>query len=87
LRFFPKGDIVTVEEPLMNAVKPVKEALGLGHDEECPICAAHIDPETGNPRFNAKTLAAMQEARDIMSGKIPAKWYHSIEEAREDLGV
>jgi hypothetical protein len=30
----------------------------------------------------------MQEARDIMSGKIPTKWHHGpIEEAREDLGL
>jgi len=31
------------------------------------------------------TLAAMQEAKDIASGKIPGKWYHSLEEARKEL--
>jgi hypothetical protein len=29
-----------------------------------------------NPPFNAVTLAAMQEARDIMSGKIQVEWNH-----------
>jgi len=40
-----------------------------------------------NPPFNAVTLAAMQEARDIASGKIPGKWHHSIEEMRKELGI
>lgn len=30
-------------------------------------------------RFNAETLAAMQEARDIMSGKIQAKSYKTTD--------
>ena len=54
---------------------------------DCPECAKHCDPKTGELRFNAVTLAAMQEARDIASGKIPGEWHHSIEEARKDLGV
>ena len=29
------------------------------------------------PRYNAKTEASMQEARDIMSGKIPSESYDS----------
>lgn len=29
------------------------------------------------PRYNAETEAAMREARDIMSGKIPAESYDS----------
>jgi len=36
---------------------------------ECPECAKHRDPETGELRFNAVTLAALQETSDIMSGK------------------
>jgi len=50
------------------------------YGENCPLHAE-------NPPFNAVTLAAIQEARDISSGKIPGKWYHSLEEARKDLGV
>jgi DNA-damage-inducible protein J len=32
------------------------------------------------PHYNAETEAAMQEARDIMSGKIKAKSYASADE-------
>ena len=32
------------------------------------------------PRYNDETLAAMQEARDISSGKIKAKSYASVKE-------
>lgn len=39
------------------------------------------------PRFNAETEEAIQEARDIMSGKIKAKKYDSINDAFKDLGI
>jgi len=72
----------------MNTVAETKETTSdIGLDGECPICAKLRDPKTGALPYNAVTLAAMQEARDIASGKIPGKWHHSIEEAREDLGV
>lgn len=38
-------------------------------------------------RFNTETLAAMQEARDIMSGKTRAKTYSSAKELFEDLNA
>jgi hypothetical protein len=41
--------------------------------------------ECSQPRYNAETEAAMQEARDIMSGKIQAKCYQSIREMFADL--
>jgi DNA-damage-inducible protein J len=37
------------------------------------------------PRYNAETEAAMQEARDIESGKIKAKAYSSFDEFLADL--
>lgn len=37
------------------------------------------------PRYNATTEAAMQEARDIMTGKIQTKGYTSVKEMMEDL--
>ena len=55
-------------------------------ENECPICAKHRDPVTGNPRYNAETVAAMQEARDIAAGKIPGSWHRTLDEAREELG-
>ena len=77
----------------MNATIPIvpvghkNSSLDTEIEDECPICASRRDPKTGMPLYNAVTLAAMQEARDIANGKIPGKWYKSIEEAREDLGV
>jgi len=55
-----------------------KEAEAACVYENCPLCS-------DNPPFNDTTLAAMQEARDIASGKIPVKWHQSIEEAIEEL--
>ncbi len=36
--------------------------------------------EVKMPRYNAETLAAMQEAEDIISGKIETKTYNSAHE-------
>ena len=41
--------------------------------------------ELRQPRYNAETEAAIQEARDIMSGKIKAKSYNSVDEMLEDF--
>ena len=41
--------------------------------------------ELKQPRYNAVTEAAMQEARDIMSGKIQAKSYSSLQEMLDEL--
>ena len=54
--------------------------LDIGIDEECPICAE-------NRPFNAVTSAAMQEARDMASGKIPGEWHNSIENIRQELSL
>ena len=39
----------------------------------------------GYPRPNEETVAAMKEAEDMLSGKIPARRYSSWEEARADI--
>jgi hypothetical protein len=52
---------------------------------ECPICAAHRDPITGEERFNAETIAAIEEGRAMMRGEIPSKLYTSTDEMWEDL--
>ena len=52
---------------------------------ECPICAKNCDPETGNPRYNAETVAAIEEGRAMMRGEIPAKRFRSLDEMWEDL--
>ena len=56
----------------MNAVKSINTAIDTGTDGECPIC-------TKNPPLNAVTIAAMQEAEDMISGKKPCTWYHTPE--------
>ncbi len=41
--------------------------------------------EVRQPRYNTETLAAMQEARDIASGKIQTKSYSSAKELLDEL--
>jgi len=53
--------------------------------EECPICAKHRDPKTGELRFNAETVAAIEEGRAMMRGEIPAQRFNSLEELLADL--
>jgi hypothetical protein len=36
-------------------------------------------------KYNSETLAAMQEAKDIMSGKIKTKRYKTVEEMNADI--
>jgi hypothetical protein len=42
---------------------------------------------TGNPRYNAETIAGMQEVEDMISGKIPVKWHNSLEDLDKMLGL
>jgi len=37
------------------------------------------------PHYNAETEAAIQEARDIMAGRIKTKVYHSVAEMNADI--
>ena len=41
--------------------------------------------EVRQPRYNAETLAALQEARDIASGRIRTKTYSSARELFDEL--
>ena len=41
--------------------------------------------ELKQPRYNAETEAAIQEARDIRAGKIKAKIYKSVAEMNADI--
>ena len=53
--------------------------------DDCPLCAEHRDPQTGELRLNAETIAAIKEGRAMMRGEIPAKWYGSLDEMWDDL--
>jgi hypothetical protein len=48
--------------------------------KECPVCAKHRDPITGELSFNAETIAAFKEGDAMLNGEIPAKWHNSIED-------
>ena len=68
-----------------SAVLPFSPQAGA--DGERSVCDKLRDPKTGALPYNAKVWAAMEESRAIMRGEIPAKWYKSIDQAREDLGL
>jgi hypothetical protein len=53
--------------------------------EGCPICAKLREPVTGKPRYNAETIAAIEEGKAMMRGEIPAKRFNSLEELLADL--
>jgi len=79
-REIPEGPVILTFTP-----QTVKNDDELNFEGECPICAAHRDPVTGNPRYNAETVAAIEEGRAMMRGEIPAIRFHSFEEMLEDL--
>ena len=53
--------------------------------EGCPICAKYRDPITGEPRFNAETIAAFEEGDAMLRGEIPATWHKSLEDLEKML--
>jgi hypothetical protein len=79
-REVPAGAVILTFTP-----KPAADDDGLDYEGECPICAAHRDPITGNPRYNAETVAAIEEGMAISRGEIPSKLYNSLEEMLADL--
>jgi len=64
----------------MITVTEIETATECIHGEDCPLHAE-------NPPFNAKALSAIAEGNAIFNGEKKTKWYTSLEEAREDLGV
>lgn len=85
----PVSRRVTIEIPPQIPIGPVILTFSTvsAETDDCPLCSKHRDPKTGKPQYNAETLAAMQEAKDIAAGKIPGTWHHSVNEAREELGI
>jgi len=79
----PEGKVILTFTPAAEATAVADD--GLGFEGECPICAAHRDPITGEERFNAETVAAIREGRAMMRGEIPANIFNSFEEMLEDL--
>jgi hypothetical protein len=79
-REIPAGPVILTFTPKTSAADSGLDLAG-----ECPICAAHRDPVTGEERFNAETVAAIREGRAMMRGEIPAIRFNSFEEMLEDL--
>jgi len=55
--------------------------------EECPICAQHRDPKTGEPLYNAETIAAIEEGDAMLRGERPANWHQSLDDLDKMLGL
>ena len=70
-----------------KAAKQREAENGPDGEWECPLCAKYRDPVTGEPRFNAETIAAMEEGDAMLRGEIPANRYHSVAEIWEDLDL
>ena len=73
----PVGPVILTFTPLAKAAANIAD--------ECPECAKHSDPETGELRFNAETVAAIEEGRAMMRGEVPAQQFGSLEELLADL--
>jgi len=78
-------EFIKQKETRNNAEKADSDDSWIERGEECPICAKHRDLETGELRFNAETVAAIEEGRAMMRGEIPAQRFHSLEELLADL--
>ena len=72
-REVPEGPVILTFTPIENAI------------DDCPLCAKHRDPKTGELLFNAETIAAIEEGRAMMRGEIPAQRFNSLEELLADL--
>ncbi len=82
---------IRVESAVKAGVEATLKTLGLSTTEAINIflhqviLAGGLPFEVKNPQYNAETLAAIQEARDIIAGKVPAKSYNTVAELMEDL--
>ena len=64
--------------PVILTFTPVSE-------NNCSLCAKHHDPKTGELRFNAETIAAIEEGQAMLRGDIPAKRFDTLDELLKDL--
>ena len=78
-REVPTGSVILTFTPAVNSAVDTMN--------ECPICAAHRDPVTGELRFNAETIAAFEEGDAMMRGEKPANWHHSLDDLDKILGL
>ena len=78
---------LTIEVPRDIPTGPVVLTFTPAADNGCPICAGHRNPQTGELRFNAETVARMKEVDDMIAGKTPntLRSFSNLEEMMADL--
>jgi hypothetical protein len=81
----PADRRIILDVPREVPTGPVVLTFTPASETECPICAQNRDTITGNPRYNAETVAAIEEGMAISRGEIPAKRFSSLSEMLEDL--
>jgi hypothetical protein len=67
--------------PKENRIDTIIPNEYIGREIEIVIYPVFDD----QPEYNAETRAAIQEARDIMSGKIETKSYKTVKEMNADI--
>ena len=77
-REVPSGRVILTFTPIANTQEP-------DYVNECPECAKHCDPKSGELRFSAETVEAIEEGRAMMRGEIPAKRFNSLDQMWDDL--
>jgi DNA-damage-inducible protein J len=81
---------IRTDDETKRAIEYLYSRFGLTVSDAVNIFFSKSLMEHGLPfdmklRYNQETLDAVQEARDIMSGKIRAKAYSSIADMRADI--
>lgn len=82
---------IRVEAGVKADVENTLKTLGLSTTEAINIflhqviLAGGLPFEVKNPQYNAETLVAMQEARDINAGKVQSKTFNTVAELMQDL--
>ena len=82
---------LTVEQDLKDQAEKVFSNVGLSITEALKLFLResveqrNIPFHIGEPNYNEETMLAIQEARDIMSGKVKVKSYATLEEMYRDL--
>jgi hypothetical protein len=74
---------ITVEVP--REIPSGRTIIAFTPADDCSLCAEHRDPKTGELRFNAETVAAIEEGRAMMRGDPPARRFNSFDDMWEDL--
>ena len=77
--------LTQAEEVFAKAGFSVSEAINTFMQATVNIGEIPFCTDSEYPPLNAETLAAMQETEDILSGKIQAKSYNSVEEMVHDI--